>query len=629
MKIGWVLLTFAAAFAGNLQAATIHEVIDQGDSTAVAAMLDENPALLSERLQNGRTPLHTAAYGGKLNIVQLLVSRGADVNATTPLGAAPLHGSALAGHEAVVEFLVAKGANVNSANRYGYTPLYNATSNGSIPTMKCLIDAGARIEPLTDSAQAPLHSAILRCWPEGVRYLLDAGANANVATGDHGDAVSLTVLTTAWRLSGNENAPAILKLLFEHGATATWRFSGGYTALMHAAGTDDTVILGILLDAGADPNAVSDNGATAFGAAVGSNNVNAARYLINRKAYRLEAEATTGRIPLHHAVMGGSLPMVEAVLSVTPDPNTIDSLDFTPLDMALRYGHKKVAEYLKTKGAVAKGQMKAHLSSSYLAEKPAAGEAYLWYLGNCGYLIKTRDHCLIFDYMTGGMKATEPSITNGVINPQELASENVTVFATHEHGDHFDSTIFGWPATIPGLDYVFGFQPESLAVERRQGYAGQPYSYVGPGMTKTVDGMKIFAVRSNDAGVGFVVEVDGVTIYHAGDLAGWLPDQRNGFIAQIDSIDAIYDAVDVALVNVTGCHHQDTIALAEGTAYTLEKLQPRLVIPTHGYMRENYYRHFMNKFADQFPSAKSFCPMWRGDVAKFTGGKKPAQFEVL
>ncbi|NMC42375.1 MAG: MBL fold metallo-hydrolase [candidate division Zixibacteria bacterium] len=269
------------------------------------------------------------------------------------------------------------------------------------------------------------------------------------------------------------------------------------------------------------------------------------------------------------------------------------------------------------------------LTSTYLDQQPADGEAYLWYLGNCGYAIKTRNHFLVFDYFTRRLHPTEPSLANGFIDPAEVAPEDVTVFVSHEHGDHFDATIFGWPGHIPRLQYVFGFQPDSLPENARQGYAGQAYEYLGTGMTKTIDGMRVMAVRSNDAGVGFVIGVDGLTIYHAGDPAGWLPDQKQGFTSQIDSIAAAVGSVDIALVNVTGCHYQDTVALAEGTVYTLEKLHPKLVIPTHGYMREYYYPRFMSKFAGQFPDVKSFCPIWRGDAVRFTGGEKPARVEML
>jgi len=592
-------------------------------------MLDANPSLLGDRLPNGRTPLHTAAYGGKLNIVALLISRGADVNAVNAIGAAPLHGAALAGHEAVVKLLLEKGANPNLANQNGYTPLCNATNTGSIPTMKCLIEAGASINPTKDSAMVPLIAAVNHCNLEAVNYLLEAGANPNVEPVGAENPVVTATLTVLWKIDGADRAPEIIATLLKHGANPNLALRGGQTALMFAARGDDTGSLKVLFEGGANPGIVAENGATVFQAAVAANSLNAVRYLIGKKVRTDDLDSATGRTPLHFAVLQGGLPMVEAVLPVTANPNITDGSGMMPLDIALRYGHAKIAEVLKRGGARTKTKESGPLSSSYLAQQPADGEAYLWYLGNCGYLIKTRNHSLIFDYWTSNSWPTEPSLANGFINPADLASEDVTAFVTHEHGDHFDSTIFKWAGKIPKLQYVFGFQPESLDVSARQGYTGQPYEYVGPAMTKTVNGVQVFAVRSNDAGVGYVVKVDGLTIYHAGDLAGWRPEERNGFISQIDSIDAAFDSVDIALVNVTGCHHQDTVALAEGTTYTLERLNPKLVIPTHGYMREQYYRQFMNKFADTFPNLLSFCPVWRGDAMKFTGGEKPARVDLL
>lgn len=633
MKLGWILLVFALAISGGLQAATIHETIDTGDSAATAAMLDADPKLLTELLPNGRTPLHTAAYGGKLNIVQLLIARGADVNSATPTGSTPLHGAALYGHEAVVRLLVEKGAKVDVANRAGYTPLTNSAGSANLSLMKFLIDAGGKINPPSDSVIPPISSAINRSWMEGIEYLLGQGAKANATVSDHGDLVMATVLNAMWKVDGSERAPEILQLLFKHGADPNYAPPSGFTAVMSAARANDTALLNVLLDAGCNPNAVSLVGATAFGSAVSANCLEAAQFLVRKNAYKLAVNNESGRTTLHDAVTLGTVPMAELVLAVTPDPNQPDSLGFTPLDLALRYGHRQIADLLKAKGAVPKAPAREHLSTEHLAQQPGEGEAYLWYLGNCGYLIKTHNHCLIFDYWNANASPTEPSLANGHINTAELASENLTVFVTHEHSDHFDSTIFGWADKIPGLQYVFGFRPESLDARYAQAtgvsYGGQPYEYVGPGMLKTIDGMKIFAIEANDAGVGFVVSVDGLTIYHAGDHAGWLPDQRPQFIAQIDAIDAAYDSVDIALVNVTGCHHQDTIALAEGTAYTISKLDPKLVIPTHASGREQFYRKFMNKFTGQFPTLQSFCPMGRGDAVKFNGGKKSEQVELL
>lgn len=629
MRLGWLLPLVALALFGALPAATIHETIDQGDSAAVAAMLDANPALLAERLANGRTPLHTAAYGGKLGIVGLLLARGADPNVLTTSGSAPLHGAALAGHEAVVRLLVEKGANVNIANQGGYTPLTNAATSGNVATFKFLVEAGANLNAAPGQGISPLVCAVNGHNLEAVEYILKAGADPNaIPPGGESPLITAT-LWLSWDPSRAEVIPGIVQTLLTYGADPNKSLPGGRTALVFAASTNDTTVMSLLLKAGADPNVVTDDGTTAFADAVMAGRESSAEYLIAHGAQTKAVDSRSGRTPLHLAVLQGELPMVEVVLPVAADLNAVDSMGMTPLDYALRYGHTRIAEILRNGGAKTTATDAKPLTSTYLAQRPPEGEAYLWYLGNCGYAIKTRNHFLVFDYFTRKLHPTEPSLANGFINPKEVAAENMAVFVTHEHGDHFDSTIFGWLGQMPRLQYVFGFKPDSLPENARQGYAGQAYEYIGPGMTKTIDGMQVMAVRSNDAGVGFVIGVDGLTIYHAGDLAGWLPDQKQGFTSQIDSIAAAVGSVDIALVNVTGCHHQDTVALAEGTAYTLEKLHPKLVIPTHGYMRENYYPRFMSKFASQFPDVESFCPVWRGDAVRFTGGGKPARVEML
>jgi len=74
----------------------------------------------------GLTPLHVAAGNGHLEVVQLLVERGANVSAQDVLGWTPLHVAAGNGHSDVVEFLIGKGVDVNAKDRYGRTPLHYA-----------------------------------------------------------------------------------------------------------------------------------------------------------------------------------------------------------------------------------------------------------------------------------------------------------------------------------------------------------------------------------------------------------------------------------------------------------------------------------------------------------------------
>jgi L-ascorbate metabolism protein UlaG (beta-lactamase superfamily) len=227
----------------------------------------------------------------------------------------------------------------------------------------------------------------------------------------------------------------------------------------------------------------------------------------------------------------------------------------------------------------------------------------------------------VFDYWTRGINPSEPCLANGHINPEEVADLNVEVFVTHEHADHYDSVIYGWERQLDDLTYIFGFKPETLTERERMGYAGQTYEYFGPRSHRTVDGMTIHAIESNDAGVGFLVEVDGLRIYHAGDHAGWT-DWDTGpeaFKKEIDYLAGKVDQVDFAFVNVTGCRHRDTLALENSVVYTLEKLSPRVFIPTHGLNREYVYEQFSEKIAAHGIDAATITPRFRGDWYHYEG----------
>ena len=71
----------------------------------------------------GTTPLHHAAEEGHKEIAELLIAKGADVNAKEGGDHTPLHRAAVGGHEDVAELLIDKGVEVNAKNRLSLTPL--------------------------------------------------------------------------------------------------------------------------------------------------------------------------------------------------------------------------------------------------------------------------------------------------------------------------------------------------------------------------------------------------------------------------------------------------------------------------------------------------------------------------
>ena len=88
---------------------------------------------VSIRTQIGRTPLHLAAMGGRLEASHLLLDSGAEVNAATPDGETPLHLATMLGFMNVTEPLIERGADIHATTAGIYeTVCQKASKRGSI-----------------------------------------------------------------------------------------------------------------------------------------------------------------------------------------------------------------------------------------------------------------------------------------------------------------------------------------------------------------------------------------------------------------------------------------------------------------------------------------------------------------
>jgi hypothetical protein len=110
-------------------------------SDRVAALLASNPDTDIEKLDSaGENALMLAALNGDLNLVKLLIDKGAEVNKK---GWAPLHYAAANGADAVAQLLIDHSAYLDAASPNGTTPLMMAARGNHITMAKVLLDAGA------------------------------------------------------------------------------------------------------------------------------------------------------------------------------------------------------------------------------------------------------------------------------------------------------------------------------------------------------------------------------------------------------------------------------------------------------------------------------------------------------
>jgi L-ascorbate metabolism protein UlaG (beta-lactamase superfamily) len=230
--------------------------------------------------------------------------------------------------------------------------------------------------------------------------------------------------------------------------------------------------------------------------------------------------------------------------------------------------------------------------------------------------VKTRNHLLVFDYFDNQRAPSAPGLCNGHVNPAEVSGEAVTVLVSHVHGDHYDPLIWEWQDAIPNLTYVLGFEPEP-----EEGVTLPAYQFIGPRQTRMIGDMKITTIESNDSGVGFVVEVDGLTILHPGDHANRHRDFSGPYQAEIDWLKEQGVRPDIAFFPISGCGFGDQEAVKMGVHYALEVLKPRVFFPMHNGDLSHRYVEFIEDCRDQFPQTRMDAAIVRGDRFYYRNGK--------
>ncbi len=348
--------------------------------------------------------LYRAAGAGDLELVGLLLDAGVDPNAGEEVPGPPpepggpparlqapaLQAAASHGHIDVMRLLVERGADVNRRGPEGDTALHAAASFGTIEAARWLLDHGADVDARNEAGDTPLADAVLfECDMRVAPLLIQRGADVNAAN-ERGETV-LHKAVTRTSMIGETGPAALAKALLENGADPNARDCFGDTPL-HAAlgerlGNGDQMAV-LLLDRGADASAANQAGLTPLHCAAARGWLPVAMLLVQKGAdvnARAEGsvaavgqdsswwalpwwqrepvglwppcrgERQTGRCigetPLHIAAAQGHLEVAELLLSegAAVDARTTDGL--TPLHAAAYGGNEEVVTSLLARGA--------------------------------------------------------------------------------------------------------------------------------------------------------------------------------------------------------------------------------------------------------------------------------------
>jgi ankyrin repeat protein len=120
------------------------------------------------------------------------------------------------------------------------------------------------------------------------------------------------------------------------------------TPLLLAAQVGKAETVQVLLDAGADPTALTRQGETVLHVAAASGNTEVVRWLLDNHFAVNEKNKNLGGTPLHYAALANSLECVELLLAAGAQPNALDKGNAPPLALAIN--EKIRMEYLASDG---------------------------------------------------------------------------------------------------------------------------------------------------------------------------------------------------------------------------------------------------------------------------------------
>jgi uncharacterized protein len=344
----------------------------RGHTEIVRALLDQgaDPNLRDQIA--GYTPLMHSVSKSKVDtnlpVIQLLIARGAEVNARDNGDFSPLMRAAQYNEtSAAVEELVSRGADVNAKSRNGWTPLLIAIQSGRSDSVRFLLGKGA-----DSNAREPMRGLSALAFArkgrqETIVNLLERESSTlatptevSVTTGLEGPDLSSQPQVPTEPASITENRPTdpevrpetveIKTLPAGGGEDVNLRDDAGWTRLMYAAAEGNAEHVQLLLNKSATVEARNPEGWTALmlAAYYGHNGITQA--LIDRGA-DVNARSDRKTTPLIAAAGQGHSEIVQLLLSHRAYPNARDNEGKSALDYAKERGFVTIVSTLRQAGA--------------------------------------------------------------------------------------------------------------------------------------------------------------------------------------------------------------------------------------------------------------------------------------
>jgi ankyrin repeat protein len=183
--------------------------IEQSDYLKAREILNDESKLAWISVETFGRALYLAATHGVGRVVDLLLEKGADINAADQNGYVALFRASECGKEEVVRLLLEKGADINAANNLKQSSLFVASRHGQEQVVRLLLERDADVNSADMFHESSLFVASRGGHKQVVRLLLEKGADVN--------AVDRNYRSSMW-IASQKGHEQIVQLLLKNGA---------------------------------------------------------------------------------------------------------------------------------------------------------------------------------------------------------------------------------------------------------------------------------------------------------------------------------------------------------------------------------------------------------------------------
>ena len=136
------------------------------------------------------------------------------------------------------------------------------------------------------------------------------------------------------------------------------------------------------------------------------------------------------------------------------------------------------------------------------------------YIYHSGFAIEADGITVIIDYYKD---SSEEAPDRGIVHDHLLKKPGTLyVLSSHFHPDHFNRNILSWKEQRPDIRYIFS---KDILKHRRA--TAKDAVYINKGDVYEDENIRIEAFGSTDVGISFLIDLQGVRLFHAGDLNNW------------------------------------------------------------------------------------------------------------